>query len=483
MDQGTFDMAMANIEEYWTTAVDMADADSKALTMIVDYGQKRIPMLGTALNKSEEEIYKLANTIGLDLYDSSIATTEQLKKLGEAMINTKREMDIASQDRFAAGTDVFRKQKDSLEAKEALNEGSFALRGQFNEGTMDEKTLMDFFENKRQQLVAYYKGDVQLAESEFNRAYGPNGDMYSVVGGALEGMGPAVMALAGDELMAVSEESRLGRESDLTEFITAKALGGNEATTVSGDVSQISAVLAGNQAMSTAFQTYLDTIDLGTQEGQESLMAWLDAAPGMEDFELEFEKFTTPADAAFNALKTAGEDISAAVDRLNPPADAPAKDTRTPRGPIGDATSRNLGTTLSNHSAVNDSIPGKRNITSGYRNYALGSLKSDHLTGRALDMVGDNLVSYRDTMTSAGGFAEFHGKGDTRHLHVVPPNRSLGDSMTAVSATSSTVTAERGGQTVSNSNNFYITGSNPQEIANAVIAKMAMINKSNGERR
>jgi hypothetical protein len=55
--------------------------------------------------------------------------------------------------------------------------------------------------------------------------------------------------------------------------------------------------------------------------------------------------------------------------------------------------------------------------------------------------------------------------------------------MTAVSAVSSNIGASDGAQMVSNSNNFYITGSDPQEIANAVMAKMAMINKSNGERR
>ena len=104
------------------------------------------------------------------------------------------------------------------------------------------------------------------------------------------------------------------------------------------------------------------------------------------------------------------------------------------------------------------------------------------MTGRALDIVGDNLVSYRDTMTSAGGFAEFHGKGDTRHLHVVPPSRRLGDSPT-VGSVASSGSETTGGGVITNSNNFYITGANPQEIANAVMAKMAMVNKSNGERK
>jgi hypothetical protein len=143
-----------------------------------------------------------------------------------------------------------------------------------------------------------------------------------------------------------------------------------------------------------------------------------------------------------------------------------------------------MGRTLSNHSAINSGIPGRRTITSGYRNFALGSLKSDHVTGRALDMVGDNLVSYRDKMTAAGGLAEFHGKGDTRHLHVVPPQSgSIGDSLTAVSATSSSVTSGGRGTSISNTNNFYITGTNANEIADVVMTKMAMVQKSNEERR
>jgi hypothetical protein len=86
-------------------------------------------------------------------------------------------------------------------------------------------------------------------------------------------------------------------------------------------------------------------------------------------------------------------------------------------------------------------------------------------------------------MTSAGGFAEFHGKGDSRHLHVVPPP-AIGDSLTAVSATSSSVSGQgRGSTSINNTNNFYISGTNANEIAEVVMLKMSSVNKSIDERR
>jgi hypothetical protein len=222
----------------------------------------------------------------------------QSKKLGEAMINTRLEMELAAQARFAPlnsfpyDADVFVQGRLSEEAEIALNEGSLAIRQQFDKGTLDPIALLEYFENRRYALIAYYKGDVQLAESEFNAANGPDGRLYKAVGGALEGMLPKILELVGRELTEFVELSKLGRQENLTEFITARAMMGGQK--VGGDVAGLAGVLEGDQAMSTAFQSYLETLDLGTQEGQESLMAWLDAAPGLEDFNLKFETFVAP---------------------------------------------------------------------------------------------------------------------------------------------------------------------------------------------
>src|SRR5690606_34262658 len=46
---------------------------------------------------------------------------------------------------------------------------------------------------------------------------------------------------------------------------------------------------------------------------------------------------------------------------------------------------------------------------------------SDHLRGRALDMVGSGLPAMQARLIAAGGRAEFHGLGAARHLHGVFP--------------------------------------------------------------
>jgi len=87
-------------------------------------------------------------------------------------------------------------------------------------------------------------------------------------------------------------------------------------------------------------------------------------------------------------------------------------DTPTPRARGGD-----LGRTLAFHNAIAGAAPGVK-ITSGYRTWGLGSPASDHARGRALDLVGPGLGAYANAARAAGAFAEFHGSGPSRHLHM-----------------------------------------------------------------
>jgi hypothetical protein len=103
-------------------------------------------------------------------------------------------------------------------------------------------------------------------------------------------------------------------------------------------------------------------------------------------------------------------------------------DTSTPRGGIGD-TASNLAQTMGRHRGIDSSISGKRKITSSYRDWGLGSINSDHVTGRAYDLTGQNLGMYKTIVESDGGFAEYHGGAMNRHLHVVPGEGGVGDSM------------------------------------------------------
>jgi hypothetical protein len=146
--------------------------------------------------------------------------------------------------------------------------------------------------------------------------------------------------------------------------------------------------------------------------------------------------------------------------------------------PSGDTTTSRFSRTLAAHSSFDAMTPGKRLVTSGIRNTNVGSLNSDHTTGRAFDLTGDNLVSYSQNVKEAGGFAEFHGgPGEQRHLHVVPP---VGDSSSPVSG---------GGGAGGSTSNYYTievnasSGMDEEALANKVLDKIKRAERTSSERR
>ena len=156
-------------------------------------------------------------------------------------------------------------------------------------------------------------------------------------------------------------------------------------------------------------------------------------------------------------------------------------DTSSPRGgAIGDTATSKLSQTMSRHAAMNGQLTGKRTVTSSLRNYALGSPSSDHATGSAYDLVGQNLGQYSKLVHANGGFAEFHGSAANRHLHVVP-GPGIGDTSVARPISSAT---SGGGST----NNYYsieVNGGNssPEAIAQMVMAKLRDRERSEKERQ
>ena len=150
------------------------------------------------------------------------------------------------------------------------------------------------------------------------------------------------------------------------------------------------------------------------------------------------------------------------------------KDDEPAETKIGDTTSSRFSRTMSSHNRFNAMVPGKRMVTSGLRNTNLGSMGSDHATGAAYDIVGDNLVSYANNVKTAGGFSEFHGDTASRHLHVVPP---VGDT-----TSSRSVGYDSGSSTNNYSFQIHGDGADPQEIADAVMDRIARADRNRRER-
>jgi len=148
-------------------------------------------------------------------------------------------------------------------------------------------------------------------------------------------------------------------------------------------------------------------------------------------------------------------------------------DTSTPR--------RGL---LDTHNAISRGVPGNQMVTSTKRNFNLGSMSSDHAAGRAYDLVGQNLGMYASLVNQSGGYADFHGVGGSRHLHVVPNGVPLGDTATPyMGAGSMDLGSTGGGDTNMNIQVYAAPGMNEEALANAVVRKIQRAQRNAAERR
>ena len=150
-------------------------------------------------------------------------------------------------------------------------------------------------------------------------------------------------------------------------------------------------------------------------------------------------------------------------------------DSRTPR--------RSLVDTMMAHRRFNSMIAGSRSVTSSLRGYNLGSMGSDHAAGRAYDLVGQNLGLYKSAVLAGGGYADFHGAGGNRHLHVVPGSTPMGDTATPYMGGGMMTPAVQGGSTNINVQVYGTPGMDEEALANAVVRKIESQQRSMAERR
>ena len=360
---------------------------------------------------------------------------------------------------------------------------------------------MDYVRNMTGDMLAFYKGDAVKAYYAMTGAFGAGGIQYGA-GKALEGMegtlAPFFQQLFAEQQKKLFTESGvqiqallnntglMASDANIQKFI--KGLDPKKQQEVLG---QIQDGTFGEVALRMG----------GTQKYLESL-----GATGIAKIPESVDKMTGDMDAVATELGVASENFKTAVESFvdfgttifSPDAKAPTwwntapgwwtgtkPDTSSPRGSrIGDTTSSRLEQTMGRHAAMNSQLTGTRQITSAYRNFALGSPSSDHVMGRAYDLVGQNLGAYSKLVHANGGFAEFHGNNANRHLHVVPGPGAMGDTSVPSFGRMSTGASSPGGSSVTN--NITVNGApgqSPEAIAAVVIQKIEARERNMRERR
>lgn len=478
----------------------------EAFKQLDDVNATRLDTLEKMSGKSRPELEALAKQMGVNLYDATVKFDDMVTKLGLNMVRTAAEMQAANQDILLGASSIFDTEIKQGKAEYAINEKTRALADQAAAGTLSNESLNEYMKSLGADYTALYGGDSLKAFQTISGLYGKGGSIFK----------PGA-ALAGQEaLFSEDPEFQQFLANSKTGLIDTGATQLANLINKSGKVADVDAIKAslGNLSDEQLF-AQLGMLQQGaipTMAGTGDAAERRASGQGMEGYlktlgidyaalanvnKDEVDKLTDLTDASKNFKEAVKEYKDYTKEFFGADGGKPEwwskeamkeimkGDTSSPRGSrIGDSTSSRLSQTMARHAAMNSQLTGTRNITSAYRTFGLGSPSSDHATGRAYDLTGQNLGAYSRLVHANGGFAEFHGRGGSRHLHVVPGPGPFGDTSTpsmykAPAMVGATVSA-------GTTNNITINaapGQSPEAIANAVIRKIDERNRNKEQRR
>lgn len=507
-----FDLLQNGVTAY----VDGLDSQAQRIENVsrvieTGFNQKMSTMINIT-GKSQEEIMGLANEIGVNLFDATLSTTEALQKMGFTMRDTAEQVRGAIVDIQQKALNPLREEVRILDTNRQIEQLVQSM-GEMGSaaGQQDILTfgadLVDLF-NLRFPDDPY--GNLIRASETVKAEAAP--------GGKLAGVGQEFI----NALISRFDEAIATQRAGTSEYLAgaiARGLAGEGYEVSQADLQTKIAGLTDAQISQLSQQ-----VASGDVYGMRQILDTRGAigGPTQSTGELtgllsgvKFESIEDPVRQGI--LSTLDEQELAMYNGIMEGikagfSDAPGwwntapswwdpQDTATPRAKsIGDTATSKLASTMNKHRMIDSSLPGKRKVTSSLRNYNLGSLNSDHVTGNAYDLTGQNLGEYAYTVKANGGLAEFHGWGSSRHLHVVPGMDPLGrwfedykwgrelagttgDSPTPAVPKMMPTASMAGGGTSNYS--VVVNGANadPNQIADAVINKIQRMERDKKERR
>lgn len=477
IDKTTYDLMTASHadDDARKKMTQTADDMDKALTPAFDQFDNIMSSLKLSTGMTSEEIVTLATKMNVNLYDPTIKLEDAVVKLGVGMIKTADQFNQALRDTSIKSLSVFDKFTQRKEMQDAVQSAGNKLRG----GDTSTEAYMDYYskvvdfqnaenpndplanflarQNEFQTGAAYEKGGIlegvarnkefdtlatsALVDEQNNLAK----TMTTQLGAKLTGAGVQFEDAEGASAMIQSKISGLldrakGGDKFATEELSALqstliASGNTFGTDNTKNAKILSNLLGGTaesantKNLGTSFGGFkLGTDKTGAEAGKELTETQSTIRNGfLEAINSGFMSATAQPQWWDNTPSWWAEGLKIEDNKIVP------ADTSSPRaGAIGDTSvPRSLARTMGRHNYFNGLVSGKRNVTSSWRNYGLGSPSSDHVTGNAYDLTGQNLGMYASLINNSGGFAEFHGSAGTRHLHVVPPPSPMGDTSSA----------------------------------------------------
>lgn len=489
------------------------NADAQASDRLTTMAQNRMNVFTKMTGKTETEIDRLAQSIGLNLYDSTVSMSDALDKLGITVKRTKEQVNAELAQMMTKNLSIFdevaKRQKAPLVYDEAIASFGQSRRQQLKDdpnSVVDVSELGQMISVAQEQLITRAGGDTAQAYFEFQKQFGEgSGALFNQKGGQLEGMSSQIYATGSDSRAAMTkfnEANLKGFKGTVGQELTARlaenqlALSSKDRKTILdkfgtmdvGSQEEFYNQLMGGKLTTGNFANNLSNFGISgisTEKLDEESAAFkLTDLSEKESLVLDAQKKITDMQAKFYDPNSQDRPEWYSKDALKEifiaaGVEVKSKDTTTPRG---DTTSSRLAQTLGRHASMNSSISGKRSITSSFRTDNLGSINSDHVTGRAFDLVGNQLGMYKTTVERNGGFAEFHGGTLNRHLHVVPG--PIGETTPRQAAPSISAGASMATAPSSQGNNYTINvyGAGTDEVVAQVKEHLTRLERDKRQR-
>jgi uncharacterized membrane protein len=460
--------------EFTTKALEQLGDQSEDTYKKIDVFNRRLNDLARITGKSEREIIDTSRALGIDLASELTTLQGVLQETGWAVGKFGDEFNAAISQAFGDAMGVLEQERLKLEVPKAVDE---AFANAIESG-FERSSLIDFLEQSMVAAQVYGEGDplkafdyltqnliegLQFAQPG-SRGFGQQQAFIDAGGMDLvqqmlgtSGVGGAII----DQVIsnAMSSAATLGAIVDTNAIRDQmiSAMTSNPALFLSmADKMRTPGYFEGVYAAGreTGPMTGTLAVTQALQEAGFSDVAVDMAAAAQEQLtihERTINEVVTPFANAVTAFRTEVDNMAAELSQAigkngggnfvtrfgkwgGRVTESAWNSTVETLGDIwnsvfGDSSSpkSRIVDTMDAHNSISGGLAGKRTVTSGVRNYGLGSLSSDHLTGRALDITGQNLGQYKDAINATGGYADFHGWGGSRHLHVVPNTQAMGD--------------------------------------------------------
>lgn len=457
---------------------------------------------------SEESILELAKKMNVNLSDPALKLTDIIEKLGIQMKVTAADLIRSGQDILLSSTNVFDEIMEKERAMEAYDAAAAKIRG----GSATKADYIDLFRTGLADASTseQFKNDPVGLFFRMQQMYGAGGESFRV--GALRGKEVEFQASGGQAAfqkyvtttasnLAQDRAGALSRLMVSGGFEFKDGAGGFQdlqrqlqALYASGEQGRLKALgienfLASGSALGYSAEGIAARLRQQGINIDASALQETQAGTRFKELSDDAEKLQSEiVNAVATGFDTKPEWWDSTPEWWSKKAIEEALgsgDTATPRAStIGDTTSSRLQRTMNRHAYFDGGLTGKRTVTSSYRTWGLGSINSDHVTGNAYDLTGQNLGQYASAINSAGGLAEFHGSAASRHLHVVPPSTPMGDTSTSKSMPAIKQNPSMTASTQPMQVNVYgAQGQSEQEIAKRVINEISKMQRNTKERR